>query len=130
MRHRHPPTSAILSLSLICMAMMISSISCTKNERIETLHASLIAVNSARDGFVAWDLPHQQAIVEAATSHEQGAAALAAYQAKRKPVVDGFEVAYRAIALAATQTDDLSLQAALATAGDLIAAVKRLIGDL
>jgi hypothetical protein len=124
LRHRYP-ASIIVALF---MAVLLTA--CTKNERIETLHASLLTVNAARDGFVAWDLPHQTAIVEAATSHEQGAAALAAYQAKRKPVVDGFEVAYRAIALAATQTDDLSLQAALATAGDLIAAVKKLIGDL
>jgi hypothetical protein len=123
---RHPISAAILVLATLCALAG----ACTKNERTDTLRASLIAVNAARDGFTTWDRQHQQALAESATTREAGEAALERYREQRKPVISGFEVAYRALAVAATQTDDPSLQRALAGSKDLVDAVKQLIGAL
>jgi hypothetical protein len=121
-----PRLAHLAILALLCALVG----ACTKSERTDTLRASLIAVNAARDGFTSWDRQHQQGIVEAATSRDAVQAALEHYREQRTPVVSGFEMAYRALAVAATQTDDPSLQRALASSSQLIDAVKQLIGSL
>lgn len=130
MRHRLPPAPPIayFCLALVCLLLFVSSVSCTQQDRANTLRASLTAVNTAKAGFVAWDRRHQMQIVEASKTREEAEGALFAYRARRTPVVEGFEVAYRALAVAATQTDEPSLRGALATAADLVDAVRRLIG--
>lgn len=128
--NRSPLTAYFLSL--VCIALFSTSLmsACSKSQRADTLHASVVSVNAARDGFVAWDREHQQSIVDHATSHEDGVAALATYRSKRGPIMDTFEVAYRALAVAATQTDDPSLKAALAVSADLIDAITALTKGL
>lgn len=123
---------AIYFLSLVCLALFTTSTmsACNKSQRTDTLHAALVSVNAARDGFIAWDREHQQTIVDQASTKEDAFKALESYRTARQPVMDSFEVAYRALALAATQTDDPSLQAALALSGDLIDAVKKLMGRI
>jgi hypothetical protein len=101
---------------------------CSQNQRVDTIHTTLIGVNSARDGFTAWDRQHQQALVTAAATREAAEQSIASYRDTRSHVVDGFEVTYRALAVAATQTDELSLTAALSTANDLIEKVRSMIG--
>lgn len=101
---------------------------CGASQRTNAIHASVIAVDAARDGFVAYDAAHQHQIVDQATSLETGRADLAAYRAKRDPVVNAFIIAYRALALAATQTDDPSLTAALAKAAELLQSIEKLKG--
>lgn len=119
---------AIVELvGVLLLATSLTS-ACTQSQRTDTLHSAVVSVNAARDGFVAWDREHQQTIVDQATTHDDGVKALSDYRVKRQPVMDSFEVAYRALALAATQTDDPSLKAALAMSGDLIDAVKKLMG--
>lgn len=67
----------------------------------KTLATSLVAANAARDQFVAWDVNHQQQIVEAAADAESGRAQLAAYRKQRGPVLRAFTLAYTTIAAAA-----------------------------
>jgi len=124
----YPPLSVYFVLLPVLLCLFMGSVSCTKNKRADTLRQSVLAVNAARDGFSTWDRAHQQSIVDAATSREDGEAKLANYRDRRRPVVDGFEVAYRALAVAATQVDDPSLTAAIAKATELIDAVKQLTG--
>lgn len=130
MRHRLPPAPPIayFCLAIVCLLLFVSSVSCTQQDRANTLRASLTAVNTAKAGFIAWDRRHQMQIVDASKTREEAESALFAYRARRTPVVEGFEVAYRALAVAATQTDEPSLRGALATAADLVDAVRRLIG--
>lgn len=130
-RNRPAPLASIV-VSVICLALFIIMLmsGCERGQRADTLHTSLIAVNAARDGFTAWDHAHQQSLVDGAVSRETGAAALASYRDQRRAWLDGFEVAYRALAVAATQSDDLSLQAALTAAGNLVTAVTALIKEM
>ncbi len=115
--------------SLVCVALLGCMLSaCTKNQRVDTLRTSLISLNAARDGFTSWDRDHQQQIVNQATNRDDAVKALESYRDRRKPVAESFEVAYRALALAATQTDDPSLTAALESSRQLVDAVKALIG--
>jgi hypothetical protein len=113
-------------LGLLMLALVVTS--CGASKRQKTLHGALVSMNLARDGFTIWDADHQKTIVEKATSREEGERELAAYRLKRTPVVAGFEVAYRVLALAATQTDDPSLKAALAASAELLAAIKSITG--
>jgi hypothetical protein len=129
MHVRKSPTAYLLFLVMLCLGASVTS-ACTADQRRDTLRASLTGVNAARDGFVAWDASHQQQLVAEATTLGAGEEALKSYRASREKVRDGFVLAYQALAVAATQTDDPSLQAALARAGDLIAAVKAFMGSL
>lgn len=128
--HRYP--IAAYFLLVVCSALFATSLmaSCTSSQRADTIHAAVISVDAARDGFVAWDRDHQQSLIDQSTSRDIGLKALASYRDQRQPIMDTFEVAYRALALAATQTDDPSLKAALSSAGDIVDAVKKLMGGL
>lgn len=130
--HRRFPRAPVgyIFLSTVCLMLFVTMTmsACSRNQRVDTIHTTLIAVNSARDGFTAWDRQHQQALVAAATSREAAEQSVASYHDNRRPVVDGFEVTYRALAVAATQTDEISLSAAITTANDLIEKVRSMIG--
>lgn len=127
MRHHLPALALYVGVFLSCV-MLAAVPACGEGQRQKTLHAAVISVNVARDGFLAFDKSYQIAIVDKATSREEGQAALDAYRAKREPVAKGFELAYKALALAATQTDDPSYRAALAAAEDIAKTVLELTG--
>lgn len=101
------------------LVMLVLSPACSGHQRTKTLSAALSAVNAARDGFLAWDKQHQLELVKAGASRDEIDKALADYHGKREPVVAAFEVVYRAIAVAATQSDGPSLSAALEKAKQL-----------
>lgn len=117
------------SLSLLVLILGLVA-ACNGSQRQKTLRATLVGMNAARDGLVVFDKSHQLAIVEKATTREDGEQQLAAYRAKRAPVVDGFELAYRLLALAATQNDDPSLKAALEASKSMLEAIRSLTGGL
>lgn len=94
------PVRTVKLLLLVCLAL-----GCSAAQREKTIKATLVAVNEARDQFVAIDKAAQQTIVVLAPSYERGYAALLVYRKKREVVVEAFAVAYRAIAMAAT-TDE------------------------
>jgi hypothetical protein len=114
----------ILPITMVAVCL----IACSASQRADTLRGTLIAVNAARDGFVAWDRQHQNQLVGKANSQQEAEQWLDDYRAKRTPVINTFEVVYRALALAATQTDQPSLIAALNTSADLIEAINKLRG--
>ncbi len=126
--HNLPRPSVFASLVCVALLGCMLQSACTKNQRVDTLRTSLISLNAARDGFTSWDRDHQQQIVNQATNRDDAVKALESYRDRRKPVAESFEVAYRALALAATQTDDPSLTAALESSRQLVDAVKALIG--
>jgi hypothetical protein len=128
MRSHMPAFLLYLGVFFACIGLAAAPAACTKNQRVNTIQTSLVAVNVARDGFTAWDLQHQSAIVDAASSRDEAEQKIAAYKAARDPVIAGFEIAYRALAMAATQTDDSSLAVALKASSDLFLAVKQLRG--
>jgi nitrogen fixation/metabolism regulation signal transduction histidine kinase len=107
---------------------MVAEISCGERQRGDTLRTTITALNAARDGFVVWDRQHQHEIVERASSRDQATTELEQYRAKREVVSTGFAVAYRAVAVAATSADQKSLDTALAAAGELYEAIKKLMG--
>lgn len=126
-RHRLPaaPIGSYLVMFLVCMITTISLLACTQDQRQSTIRNTLVTVNAARDGFTTWDRSQQDQIVKDATSREEGVAKLTAYRAERADVVADFEIVYRALAVAATQVDELSLKNAQAAASELIAAIDR-----
>jgi hypothetical protein len=119
---------------LLALTLTALAAGCGASQREKTLRATTIAVNAARDGFVAWDLEHQRSIYRAV--HERGGtkeaalAELATYHRdKREPVVELFVTAYRAIGVAAVlNEDEPSLQAAVAAAQRLADALRELMG--
>lgn len=108
----------------LILTLLLSLVACGASARESTIRTTLIATNAARDGFVAYDAHRQTAIVDAATSLDQGKGALTEYRVKRQPVVEGLSATYRAIAIAAVLEDDPRTLASMLT---LAAQVKTLI---
>lgn len=122
--HRWLVTALLVGLVGIQVAILAG---CGASTRTKTLQATLVTANTARDTFLAWDSAHQQAIVASATSLDDGKAKLAEYRGKRAKVVEAFEVAYHAIAVATILKDDpTSLANATKALGDLTA----ILGEL
>jgi hypothetical protein len=115
-------------LALVCGILFVTSMmaACTHSGRADTIHASLVAVSDARQGFTSWDLDHQRVIKDSATSREEAVVKIAAYRVKQAEIERAFELCFKALGFAATQNDDPSLSKALQEADDLIAAVKAL----
>jgi len=119
-----PRATPILTTALVLLS--ITALACGASARMKTLEATVISVDTARDGFLSWNKSHEQAIVASAQNREQALSNVAAYYEARGPVVEGFQLAYRAIALAATKSDDTSLKTALEAAKDLLARLQAL----
>lgn len=62
-----------------------------------TTETALGALDALGRSFATWDEQHQQDIVDAAPSREDGAAKLAAYRAKRQKVTAALSAAYASI---------------------------------
>ena len=115
-------------VSLLSLVFVLLSACPGPDSKQKALQTSLTALNAARDGFLAWDKNHQQKIVDEATSMEQGKAALAAYRSKREPVVQGFVVAYSALAVAALERSAAMILEAALAAKEVYSLVKMLTG--
>lgn len=90
------------------------------------MQASLVALNTARDTFVMWDGQHQKGLVAKAESLEDGKKLLADYRSRRQTVVQGFIVAYSALAAAALEDKTEALIEAAVAARSLYALIKAL----
>lgn len=99
---------ALGAAAVLLLGSMAGS-GCGASQRETTIRAALITADVARDGFVSYDAAKQSAIVNAATSLDDGRAKLAAYRDARAKVADAFTTAYRAIAAAAAVNDAISL---------------------
>lgn len=118
--------AAAATAALLLVSLSTSS-GCAASQRESTIKAAMVTVDTARDGFIAYDAAEQSAIVSKATSLEDGKAKLAAYRAERAKVADLFTVAYRAIA-AATLNDDPSVAGLKAALDHVLAAVAAMKG--
>jgi len=121
-------THPLRTLALIYLAaifgLMVQS-GCGPSSRDKTLSTTLLSVNAARDGFIEWDKQYQESIVDAATSLEDGRDKLLAYREDRDVVLRAFEIAYRAIALAAINKET-PLSEAIDRAADVAKAIAAL----
>jgi hypothetical protein len=108
--------------------VLLLAVGCGPDAKQKALRHTLTGLNAARDGFVAWDHVHQQGIVDDATSLEDGKAKLKAYRTKRDKLVIAFEIAYRAVAVAALDLTTANLGEALRAAGDLFELVRAMMG--
>jgi hypothetical protein len=125
-----PALALYMGVFVSCIVLAAVPACSSSNKRTNSISASLVAVNAARDGFTSWDRDHQVALVDKATTREESDKALASYHLQRIPVVASFEVAYRALAVAAVGNDEGSLAAAIDAAQKLIEAVKQLRGGI
>jgi len=128
---RRSPLSAIVLLGLACFVLFVTSLqaACTKAQRQDTLRASLLSVNAARDSFVAWDLAHQQGLVDRATTREEATQAVSEYRVTQGKVTEWFATAYQALAVAATQSDDASFTQAVDAVRELLRDLQQVIGS-
>lgn len=114
------PTKGLL-LSLVMLF-----VACGPTARETTLRTTLITVDTARDTFGVWDQQHQGTLIATAQTADEARASIASYREKRLAVINGFDLAYKAIAHAAILLDDVSIANALAAAADLKSAIEAL----
>jgi len=117
-----------LSVYLLIFMACIATFACT-NKRMQVLRGTVVALNAAREGFTAWDNHHQTQIVDRSISRKDAQDKIDIYLDKRELIIKSFAVAYQAVAVAATQVDDLSLTAALAASQGLFDALHALMGE-
>ncbi len=123
---RHLPALCLYLVVFAACLTVTQGLGCGSNSRTTAIQTSLVAVNAARDGFVAYDRQHQIDIADAATSKEEAKAQLQAYRKDRELLLHSFEVVYRALAIAATQNDAPSLTDAVRQATALAESIKKL----
>lgn len=99
-----PPVRWFLKLALLLISIGVigsTLAACGANARQAELRATMMGLNAASDALVRLDARHQDELVRAATSLEDGVAKLTAYKAARDRLLDLFAAAYHAIATAA-----------------------------
>lgn len=129
MKSRTIAVTATLYVALVlgCLALAVAT-GCGASQRTKTIQASVLTVNAARDGWFAWDRAHEHQIVENAKTREEVELELAAYRNKSAVIYASFEIVYQGLKVAAKQTDEPSLSAALVTVVQLIESIKKLTG--
>ena len=85
----------------------------------KVLRGTLNGLNTARDGFVTWDMGHQTDLVEKAVTFEDGQNKLRTYRQDREKVVFAFEVAYKALAVAALDPSTATVAVVITAAKDV-----------
>jgi hypothetical protein len=85
----------------------------------KVLRGTLSGLNTARDGFVTWDMSHQSDLVEKAVTLEDGQNKLREYRQSREKVVYAFEVAYKALAIAALDPSTVTVATVITAAKDV-----------
>jgi hypothetical protein len=121
----------LIAITLVLAVAGVFASGCTNNDRRDTIHATLVTVDAARDGFLAYDQAHQAEIVQTAIGADDARAKLAAYRADRDRATGPaglLTTAYRAIAAAATANDAASLTAMTNAAIQLESALKPYVG--
>jgi hypothetical protein len=106
------------------LLLVLAGLVACDHSRKDTIHATIIAVNAARDGFIEWDRTRQEQIVAAATSKEEGRAKLDAYREGRTKIYDGIALAYKLLIDALTDDGDSSLKSAVREATKLVTDIK------
>lgn len=128
MRLTRPPAVASWFLALVCFALFTTSLgaACSAGQRQDALRTTFVAANSARDAYVAWDLRHQQYIVQSSGTRALADQRLAEYHAQQDAMAARLTLAYQGIALASVEQSDQKVSDAIRLVQDLIEAFKRL----
>lgn len=129
MLRRHVSSWHILAVAFLCLATISMAASCTKNERLTTIHASVLSVGAAWDEFVVWDLEHERKLLAESTTREEVDKKIAAYEKLRHPVEVARALAYQELSIAATQSDSPSLTRAAKAVQNLVDAIAKLRAD-
>ncbi len=116
------PLAAIISLGL---AILSINASCTRNQRMSTINASFVTVNTARDEFFTWDLEHRRKLLGESKDQAEFDAKTAAYDAKFAKVIGSLELTYKALLFAATKSDEFSMSAATAAVTELFQTISQ-----
>lgn len=123
-----------VAMVLACCVALAAVFGCGASARETTIRASVAAADTIRDSFLAYDGPHELELARSGPPTPEGkaaaAAALAAYQVKRAATVNkALIVIYRAIAVAATLSDQPSLDGIKAALDQFAAAYNALKGS-
>lgn len=128
--HRHLPVLALyLGVFFVCLGL-VALPGCGSSQRQKTLHASVLAINAARDGFHVYDRQHESDLIKNATTREQITVSIEAYRMHADAVYAALEIAYEAIDAASTTNDDPSYQKAMKATAAALDAVKTITGGL
>jgi hypothetical protein len=119
---------ALPRIALIFVALLLTGCP-SPDAKQKALQASMSALNTARDTFVAWDEHHQHSLVAKAKTFDEGKQSLESYRDQRSKVVQGFVVAYSAIAAAALEDKLEALVEAAKAVQELYGLIKSLTGD-
>ena len=111
-------------LPLLLLLAALSATACGGHDK--ALRVALTSLDTARDGFVAYDARRQQSIVQEASSYEAGVSALKKYRTDREPVLHSFQIAYATLALAALEPKAENLQVAADAVKKLYEQIKAL----
>ena len=95
--------------AIVIVFLLALTAACSLHTKQDYLRSSLVAVNTAGDGFLVWDEQHKQKIVDESITYEEGEKDLSNYIAKRETIVLAFELAYRSLATAALDPSDLNI---------------------
>lgn len=121
----------MLVLAMLAIGALALAPGCTHNDRTDTISATLLTVDAARDGLVAYDAKEQLALVGSAASRDDATTKLAAYRNARDAATGPaglLATAYRGIAAAATANDATSLAAMQTAVAQFLAAVTPYLG--
>lgn len=113
-------------LLLACVVAIAATYGCAASARETAIKSSLVSVDAARDGFLAYDRIHELDLVAKSTSADDAKAQLAAYQAKRARLDALFVAAYHGMAAAELLSTDQSLASMQAAVAQVIEGVKAL----
>jgi S-adenosylmethionine synthetase len=103
--------------TIAILAVLLAA--CSMSAQQKALHATYIGVKAAEAGFDAWDHDHQADIVAKAPDLATGEARLNAYHATRGPVLQAFMLVYQLLYVAASDTTQERIDAAIAAATTL-----------
>lgn len=107
------------AVALLLLVWVIAA--CGPSARETTIRTTFAATNAAARAFEAWDREHQSAIATDTTKPQSiRIIDLAAYRARRAPVLTAFDAVYRLIAAAALVEDDPRSLANLIDAATLL----------
>lgn len=102
-------SAAILFLLIVGFAQQGCAGHPTRQDTIKTM---IVAMDATRDGFAAWDRTTQEQIATTALSRQEALDKLDKHDELVRKVAGAITVAYRALAVAASQDDESTLTVA------------------
>ncbi|MGE3453693.1 MAG: hypothetical protein AB7O24_01140 [Kofleriaceae bacterium] len=106
------------AINVLVIAFVL--VACGASQRAETIRATYITTVTAHQAFLIFDHEHEKSIKDAATSYDQGRAALDAYRLKSDRVMQLFDGVYKAVAAALVLNDNPMAFANLVEASSLL----------